>query len=103
MISKKDFAEHIIEEFCKSEKMNPKDLTECHILKSSSLAVAMEYLGLIETPELKDYAKNRGGTFILKTNHPNDGSVRILSTREMMDLLPETLKIQTAGVSGTCC
>ena len=89
MITKDQFANYIIDNFCEEEKIKREDLNESHIYKSSSLAVAIEHLCLLKDKRSKDYASYRGGSFV---NIFNDKEVSILSTREMLFLLPETLE-----------
>jgi hypothetical protein len=56
-----------------------------NIAQSSTLAVAKEYLGLLEGSEL-EYAQSRGGTlFMGKVGE----DYKHLSFREVLDLLPE--------------
>jgi hypothetical protein len=83
MITKKQFAEKVISDFLKEQKI--KEFNEALILQSSSVAVAAEYLDLIKSKAMKEYAASRGGIFIMV-----DG-VGTLTVREMLDLLPETL------------
>lgn len=62
------------------------------ILRSSCLAVAMEYLGLLESEEMKQYAASRGGmVFHYYTCEENPKRViqATLTFRELLDLLPE--------------
>lgn len=96
MITKDQFANYIIDNFCEEEKIKREDLNESHIYKSSSLAVAMEHLCLLKDKRSKDYASYRGGSFIeLIENSGSEGcfsGIAILSTREMLSLLPETLE-----------
>ena len=96
MITKSMFCEHIIREFCKSNNIKRKHISEDLITQSSKLAVAMEYLGLIKTPDLQEYAKSRAG--ILVTLMPdNPGEIHMLTVREMLDLLPETIELTGDG------
>ena len=93
MITKKQFAEKVISDFLKEQKI--KEFNEALILQSSSVAVAAEYLGLIKSKVMKEYAASRGGTFIMVGGQSNyltgQSSTGILTVREMLDLLPETL------------
>ena len=69
-ITKREFAESIVYEFLiENEKLNDKDIDIQRdfkpdmILKSSSLAVAAEYLGLLDNdPEMLQYSQTRAGT-----------------------------------------
>lgn len=89
MITKSDFANHIIDKFCESERISREKLDEGDILKSSSLGVAFEYLDMIKDTELKKYVSTRGGTFIFISG--KNGDAKFLTTRELMNLLPETI------------
>lgn len=85
MITKKQFCQMIIEDYCRDCGVN---ISDSLVTESSTLAVCMEYLGLIKESWAKDYAQTRGG--ILYTYWDKDKSEAcILSTREFIDLLPE--------------
>lgn len=60
-MTKKQFCENIINNFCLTENIDRKNLSDHHITMSSSLAVAMEYLGLIKSNDMKMYAASRDG------------------------------------------
>lgn len=91
MLTKKDFAEMIINKFCEDEFMerpsNIGDLAR-HIGKSSSLAVALEYLQVL-SPTNGDlqYAQSRSGILMTGKNFNNE--FISLSTRAVLDSLPE--------------
>jgi len=89
MLTKKEFCEYIIYDFKRSEKV--KSVTENDILKSSSLAVAMEYLGLIENKEMQDYAASRAGCQILFADKQEP---KMLTTRELLNMLPDDINPQ---------
>ena len=68
------------------------------ILRSSSLAVAAEYLGwLIAHPDMKEYAFGRGGAAAMlaidtaQPGHTPKCGVYQLSQREIIGMLPESL------------
>lgn len=86
MITRPQFCNYLIKKFAESEGIKVEDVNEDMIRKSSSLAVAMEYLGKIQNPENQEYATTRGGIFILT----DDAS--ILSVREMLSFLPTHLE-----------
>ena len=90
MITKTQFCQHIIDSFCCNNNLKQKHLTEDFITQSSSLAVAMEFLGLLETPEFKEYAANRAGIFISVSN-PDTNKIDMLTVREILELLPEAI------------
>ena len=85
MINRTQFCNYLIKQFAESEGIKVEEVTEDMIFKSSSLAVALEYLGKIQNPENREYAASRGGIFILT----DDAS--ILSVREMLSFLPTHL------------
>ena len=86
MLTKTQFCNSIIHNYCSDN--NIIDLQESEILKSSSLAVAMEYLGLIKDPMMKKYAEERGG--ILFTYHDDvTRDCSMLTVRELLTLLPD--------------
>lgn len=90
MLTKKEFAESIVEEFCESEGIQRKD-AHTRIYASSRLAVALEFLGELSIDE-KKYSQTRGGTEYRKLALTEDGKfedLHILSTRELLELLPE--------------
>lgn len=93
MITKKQFAEKVISDFLKEQKI--KEFNESLVLQSSLVAVAAEYLGLIESQEMKEYASSIAGTLILLDKWAIYSSkrplVNILTVREMLDLLPEKI------------
>jgi len=86
-MTKKEYCEYLLQDFSRSEDKKVSEITESDILKSSKLAVAMEYLGMLKSKEMKNYAESRGGTvFFLAENHEEPA---ILSARELIALLPE--------------
>lgn len=91
MISKKQYCEIIIEDFCRSENISRKQLCEGDIYKSSSLGVAMEYLGLIKKPSNLKYIASRAGIVDTYFN-PEEKVINTLTVRNMLSLLPETVE-----------
>ena len=83
MITKADYCNHVITQFARTEGLEVKDVSEEHILTSSNLAVAMEYLGLLKDPGYLQYAQSRGGIHTFT----EDG--KLLSLREFLELLPQ--------------
>jgi hypothetical protein len=84
MLTKKQACKSIVEEFL--DHAGYVEIEESHAMQSSSLAVAMEYLGLLTSKEMKDYASTRAGLFMCA----NDGEeVKVLTTREFLALLPD--------------
>jgi len=91
MITKKQFCEIVVDDFCRSNNLeSPTMLNDSHIAQSSSLAVCMEHLGLIKSEVGKEYASSRGGILYTHVNFKTK-DVNILSTRELLDLLPENI------------
>lgn len=87
MVTKKQLAKMIMIDFAGSEGLRLEDINQGEIFKSSSLAVAMEYLGLLDG-NFTAYASERGGTILSCYDKEND-EMLYLSTRELFDLLPE--------------
>lgn len=83
MMTKTQYCEHVIAEFCYKEGISRAELTDAHVLSSSTLGVAMEHLGLLQDPEIKSYVSSRGGMHVLGFEGGH------LSTREFIDMLPE--------------
>lgn len=90
MMTKEQYCRYIIKQFADSEGKCTGRVTEDDIFKSSSLAVAMEYLGLLKTTLSKEYAYSRGGTVFLSVS--DNKEIETLSVRELLSLLPETLE-----------
>lgn len=93
MMTKTQFANKIIDDFCRDEGLNRSKVTNwgIHVFKSSRLAVALEFLNMINEDD-KIYSKSRGGIeYICAYDRDNNGYVPILSTRELLDLLPDTV------------
>lgn len=74
------------------QDIKPEGLEE-YIYTSSQLAVALEYLNLIETDFRKIYASTRGGViFCGQTNGSQDladTAIDSLTLRDILSLLPE--------------
>lgn len=90
MITKKQFCEIKIKEYCKDNNISIDELEEGMCFTSSTLAVCMEYLGLLKDNSIKEYVASRGGTMYVYGNRET-GEVAILSIREFINLLPESL------------
>lgn len=89
MLTKREACLAVIGDFCVEQRIGPEDLTDKHILTSSKLAVAMEYLGLIEEEDMKAFAAGRSGMILF---HFADEDMKTLTFRELLDLLPEDKK-----------
>lgn len=83
MLTKQEYCQHVIETFCKENGLRPSELNDSHVLSSSNLGIAMEFLGLIQDEEMKLYIQGRGGV------HISTISGGILSARDLLSLLPE--------------
>lgn len=92
MITKKKYAENYALRYSVDHNVPFKEL-HSHIYKSSCLAVALEYLGMLTDDDEKEYAASRGGTLIVSSPEIINGEpgCYILTMREMLDMLPETL------------
>ena len=93
MITKAQFCKMTIEKFIEEDedlrkKYKWNTLPEEEVYKSSSLGVAMEHLGLLSSPEIKDYVDARAGTIFTWWDKESN-EVALLTTRELIDLLPE--------------
>lgn len=92
MLTKKEFAEMIIGEFCASENIQREDAHN-HIYASSRLAVALEFMGELNEFEMQ-YSRTRGGIEYSVPIFNLEGvyeDLHILSTRDMLNLLPDVL------------
>jgi len=94
MMTKDQYAKSIVKEFCKKELdgRDPNEIRDWgdYIHMSSSLAVALEHLGLL-TEEQKEYSSSRGGVhraYIKGSKENDDYEFATLSTREIISLLP---------------
>ena len=86
MFTKTQFCKMIVNKHLREE--DKEKLEDWDILQSSTLAVCMEHLGLIQSNEAKEYASTRGG--IIYTYIDDESKeVHILSTRELIELLPD--------------
>ena len=88
MISKKDFCLSVLGDYCRDNNKEIEDLGSGDILESSNVAVAMEYLGMIETQDMKSYAGSRNG-LCAKYLNVKEKYFAQLTMREAIDLLPE--------------
>jgi len=93
MISKKQYCELVIEDFCRSEEIDREDLKEGDIYKNSCLGVAMEHLGLIKNPSNLEYVASRGGVLDIYVN-AEEKVINVLSVRDMLSLLPDEVENQ---------
>jgi len=91
MMTKKQYAKSIVNDFCKNNLggKDPKNVDNWgpYLFMSSSLAVALEFLGLLDEHQ-KEYSTTRGGTVKIYYDEEIREPV-ILSTRELLSLLPD--------------
>lgn len=90
MMTKKEYAQMIIDRYKRDNQITTTAELHRHIFSSSSLAVAMEFLGLLTEDEMC-YSRSRGGCIeIYHYPNPNVGEpiIRILSVRDMLKILP---------------
>lgn len=102
MLTKKEFAEMIIGDFCDSEKIQREDAHN-HIYASSRLAVALEFLGELNKSEMQ-YSRTRGGIEYSVPVVNEEGiyeDLHILSTRDMLNLLPDVLTKEKKDTFGS--
>lgn len=92
MLTRKEFAEAFVEDYCKGHGFNRKEAKQ-HIYASSCLAVALDFLGeLSDDLDAKAYASERAGilySYIVKDNEGKFENVKYLTMRDMLDILPE--------------
>jgi hypothetical protein len=85
MLTKTQFCKMIIKDF---ERVEGRKITEADIYQSSTLAVAMEHMGLLKTKSAQGYAFSRGGTIYMYYDEDEHESYH-LNARELLSLLPE--------------
>lgn len=94
MITKEMYCRKIIDEFKKNNALTNSSDDELvgHIFSSTSLGIALEYLGILNAekyPAEYDYISSRGGLKDIYYSIETE-TVNILTVREFIDLLPET-------------
>ena len=90
MLTKREFAESIVASFCKDECIRREE-AHAHIYKSGRLAVALEFLGELSEQE-KEYSRTRGGmeySYVVFDKNGEYQDIHFLTTREILDMLPE--------------
>ena len=88
MITKKQFCEIQIDKFCREHNTTKDVLGDGWIYNSSTLAICMEYLGMLKSEEAKEYVQTRNGILYICWDE-DKSEASILSVREFLDLLPE--------------
>ena len=97
MFTKKDYAEYLIKNHLNETRVNISIRDEIdyeslvnEVYGSTSLGLALQYLGYIKDPVMNAYLNERGGTEKIVTIFVNGkADTKILTVREMFDLLPE--------------
>jgi hypothetical protein len=85
-MTKKRFCKMQIQDYLLDNELT--EIDDSAVYQSSTIAVCMEYLGLIEDEEAKEYATCRGGN-LFSYYDKDEKDVAILSVRELIELLPE--------------
>ena len=91
MLTKEQFAKSIVQNFEINISEDNKPFKESDVMKSSSLAVAAEFLGLLKTQEYKDYAASRAGTIAMYWDSTTKQTY-FLSVRDVLSLLPDRIE-----------
>lgn len=94
MFTKKMFCECTCERFATNNNIHidGKDYSPLvpHAMESTRLGISLQFLGYIkEGDELNDYFNSRGGVLVIHTDSKK--GVNILSFRDILNLLPDTL------------
>lgn len=94
MITKKEYAQSIVDNFLEVNCL--QEFREEFITRSAALAVAAEYLGLLDTEEMVQYASKVDSLFMrigggdsLLYGSDAEQEVKTITIREMLKLLPE--------------
>jgi len=85
-MTKEELCLAIIEDFKICE--GKKEVVDSDVILSSTLAVAMEYLGLIVDPEMQQYASGRAGIIYIWDLGLGRGPL-VFSLRDLLSLLKE--------------
>lgn len=91
-MTKKDFANKKVDDFCKRFNIDRSSITNWgpYLYASGSLAVCLEYLGLLTTAEQLEYSSTRGGIEKIVTGDKEPDNIVVISTREVLDSYPDT-------------
>ena len=99
MITRKNYCKSKLQNYLDQYNLkDPKDLIP-HVFESSTMGIILQDLGIINSkdyPMEDDYINSRGGimaTYAEKT--ANGVVIQILTVREFLDLLPETIENDT--------
>lgn len=89
-MTKRQYCEMIIHNAIKEKNLTPEEVIT-YAYSSTSLGIALEYLGFVnpkDTPDLYNYLQSRGGIVFIHYDEKTESSA-ILSMRELLELLPE--------------
>lgn len=90
MMTKRQYCEMIVHRAIKENNFTPEEVIN-YAHSSTSLGIALEYLGFInpnDTPDLYNYLQSRGGIVFVHYDEKTESSA-ILSMRELLALLPD--------------
>lgn len=101
MITRKNYCKSCLQSYLSEYNLeDPKDLIP-HIFESSTLGIILQELGIInpkDYPMEDEYINSRGGIMATYAEKNDTGVlIEILTLREFLDLLPETLKDETSS------
>ena len=103
MMTKTQFAKHIVEKYAEEngfedfyydDNLNQVKEFSKDIYSSSSLAAALNFLGVLENDEDKQYANSRGGLFVtrfLPKKVADEEIFQNISVAELLQLLPDKI------------
>lgn len=93
ILNKKEFCYMVLAKHCEQENKTIQELSPMDALQSTSIGIAMEYLGLLdEYPDTLEYLSDRGGvvfTFPGKVPGVGQFEPRVMGMREILSLLPD--------------
>lgn len=82
-MTRKEKCLEVLRKYCKNKGIKYEELSDDDCLKSSSVGIAMEYLGLIKSQEIMNYVSLRNGIVSIEEN------LKINTFRDLLDSLPE--------------
>ena len=99
MITRKNYCKSQLQKYLNEYNLeDPKDLVP-HIFESSTMGIILQELGIInpkDYPVEDEYINSRGGIMATYAEKNDIGVlIEILTLREFLDLLPESLKYKT--------
>jgi hypothetical protein len=92
MLTKKQLCEAKLRQYAVTElgfklPVNLDEIPEATVMQSSTIAVCMEYLGLLKDPTFKEYAASRGG--LIAVSHDEDKNPIVISFRDILEAMKE--------------